>query len=170
MKKLILSFAVIAIASLGASAQSNLKFGIGVDGQLPIGDFNDAYKIGFGGSVKANYSLDATLDLTLSAGYISFSGKDIPNTNLKYANFDMIPVLAGIEYNFGASKVYASAQLGAGFGTKSGSKTAFAYAPGVGYKFTPNLDLLLKYTGYSYKGGTNSTVGLRLGYTFGQGK
>jgi hypothetical protein len=172
MKKLILSFAVIAIASLGASAQTNVKFGIGIDGQFPIGDFGDRSSFGVGGSAKANFVLDANLDATISAGYINFSGKDytIGGVTFDGGNSGIVPVLAGIEYRFGTSMVYGSAQVGAGFGTESGAKTAFVYAPGVGYKFTPSLDLLVKYTGYSFKGGTSSTIGLRLGYTFGQSK
>ncbi len=162
MKKVILSLAIAMIASLGAKAQA--KFGIGLDGQLPIGNFGDFHNFGFGGSLKVNYTIDPMLDLTGSAGYISFGGKN------NISNADIIPVLAGIEVKFGQSMVYGSAQLGAGFGTKSGSKTAFTYAPGIGYKFSPNLDLLAKYTGYSAKGGTNNTIGLRLGYTFGQSK
>ena len=155
----------LSTASLVGFAQSPVKFGIGVDAQFPIGDFGDVSSFGIGGSVQANYTLDPTLDLTLQAGYINFNGKDIPNTNLKFDNSGVIPVLAGIEYNF-TPQVFASGQLGAGFGTEKNSNTSFVYAPGIGYKFTPNFNLLLKYTGYSAKSTTSSTVGVRLGYTF----
>ena len=185
MKKLILSAAVI-VAALGANAQKSedskpLKFSVGVEAALPLGDFGKAYSFGIGGSAQADYTVATDFALTLNAGYISFSGKTstfpaitvagitIPATSFKYPTQSYIPVLAGAKYNF-TENLYGSAQLGVTFTTTSGvsgSSSTFTYAPGIGYKFTENLDALVKYTGYSAKGGgSSSTVGLRVAYTF----
>ncbi|MDB5203347.1 MAG: hypothetical protein JWQ27_2756 [Ferruginibacter sp.] len=165
MKKLFV-LAALTVASFAVNAQSPVKLSLGVDGQLPIGDFSDIYSFGIGGSLQADYNVDPELALTLSAGYLNFSGKTV--NNFKYPSFGMVPVLAGIKYYF-APQVYGSAQLGLSFGTDKGDGSNFTYAPGIGYKFSNNVDALLKYTGMSVKGSSNSsfnTIGLRLAYTF----
>jgi hypothetical protein len=182
MKKLLLSAAII-IAAVGANAQSDaskLKFSAGVEAALPLGDFGKGYSFGVGGSAQADYAIDETFAVTLNAGYISFSGKTvttpsytvgpitIPGTSYKSPTIGYIPVLVGAKYSF-TPELYGSAQLGLTFASVSGgsgSSSAFTYAPGVGYKFTENLDALVKYTGYSANGGSSSTVGLRVAYTF----
>ena len=186
MKKLILCAAVV-IAAMGANAQKaksdskstpKSQFSIGVEGSLPIGDFAKAYSFGFGGSVQGDFWVAPELALTANVGYISYSGKSVTttytagtttvSTTTKYPSNGLVPVLAGIKYKFGGSMVYASAQLGAAFSTQSGGGSSFAYAPGIGFNFSPNFDALLKYQGYSSKGGnTSSAVGLRLAYTLG---
>lgn len=181
MKKLILSLAVIA-AAFGANAQSDKKemkqwnFSIGAEGSLPIGDFGDGYQFGFGGSVQADYNVDANLAITANAGVLSYSGKTqtysftvfgtTTTTTVKNPTFTIVPVMAGIKYTFGGSSVYGSAQIGAAFNTKSGGTTSLAYAPGIGYKFSPNFDALVKYQGFSANSTTSSAVGLRVAYTF----
>jgi Outer membrane protein beta-barrel domain len=187
MKKIILSVAVIALA-LGANAQKGssedekpLKISVGVEAALPLSDFGKTYSFGVGASAQVDYNVAENLDVTGNIGYISFSGKTvttpsqtilgitIPGTSIKYPALGYIPVLAGAKYHF-SDNLYGSAQLGVTIASASGgggSSSAFTYAPGIGYKFTENLDALLKYTGYSGKGGgSSSTVGLRVAYTF----
>jgi predicted porin len=74
-------------------------------------------------------------------------------------------VLAGFKYDL-TPQLYASAQLGVTFSDEKNSGSVFTYAPGLGYKFSENVDALLKYTGYSKDGNSLSTVGLRIAYTF----
>ena len=164
MKKVFL-FAALAVASFAVKAQDEkpLKFSVGAEVHLPIGDMGDAYSVGFGGTVQADYALDEQLALTLNTGYLNFSGKKIGG--FKVPSAGLVPVLAGIKYTF-AGNVYGSAQLGASFGTEKGQGTAFTYAPGVGYKFSPNFDALLKYTGWSNDGSNTSAIGVRIAYTF----
>ncbi len=164
MKKVFL-IAALAVASFSVKAQSEtpLKFSVGAEVHLPVGDMADGYSVGFGGTVQADYNLDEQLALTLNAGYLNFTGKKIGG--FKVPNSGLVPVLAGIKYTFNGN-VYASAQLGASFGTEKGDGTAFTYAPGIGYKFSPNFDALVKYTGWSNDGNSSSAVGLRVAYTF----
>ncbi len=174
MKKVLLSVAIVA-AAFGASAQKNdaskLKFSVGVEAAAPIGDFGDASSFGIGGSVQGDYWVAPELAITLNAGYINFIGKDqkfaVPGGTItvKGADFGLIPVLAGIKYNF-TPQLYGSAQIGAAFSTESNGGTLLNYAPGVGYKFSDHVDALLKYTGYSKDSHTSSAVGVRVAYTF----
>lgn len=163
MKK-VLFVAALAVASFSVNAQSDskIKFSLGAEVALPVGDLADVSSVGFGGSVQGDYNLDEQLALTLNAGYLNFTGKKIGG--IKLDNSSMIPVLAGIKYTFNGN-VYASAQLGASFLSDNGG-TAFAYAPGIGYKFSPNFDALLKYNGWSKNNNSISAIGLRVAYTF----
>ena len=167
MKKLFLALIVITIVIPSVKAQSgistsSIKFSIGVEPSLPIGDFNDAgYNFGIGASLQGEYKPADDLGLTLNAGYISYSAKDDGD------NFGIIPTLAGVKYYF-SPKVYAHGQLGAGFGTQTGSGTFFVYTPGVGFYISNSVDLLVKFAGYSKSGGTLNSIGARLAYNFGK--
>jgi hypothetical protein len=169
MKKLFFVVA-FAAASVAVKAQdtSPLKFSIGLEAALPVGDFADSHSFGIGGSLQGDYSVAEKLAVTLNAGYTSYTGKkyDVPGFgSVKAPAIGLIPVLAGFKYAL-TDQLYGSAQIGATFSDQKNSGTAFTYAPGLGYKFSENFDALLKYTGYSQDGGTLSTVGLRVAYTF----
>ena len=190
MKKVFL-IAALAVASFAVNAQdaSPIKFSVGADLALPVGDFidndafevkfNDVYSWGAGLSLQGTYAVDESLGLTLNLGYLNYFGKDYEGE--KAESLGVIPVLAGIEYNF-TPQVFASAQLGYSFYTgkflsdSDLKMNGFTYAPGIGFRFTPNFSALLKYQGASVKikedGGDESLkgnlnhIGLRLAYTF----
>lgn len=184
MKKFLFA-TVLALVSFGAFAQDEkpLTFSIGVDGAVPMGNwfnsgtgkFSDFYSLGFGGSAQANYNLDESLALTLNVGYISYMPKTI--SSVKMPSFSVVPVMAGMEYNF-TPQIFASAQLGYSFyGGKAidgGSLSGFSYAPGIGFRFAEKFSALLKYQGTSAKWkegsvsekGSFSHLGIRLAYSF----
>lgn len=164
MKKVLLSLAIVA-AAFGANAQSKdaskLKFSVGVEAAAPVGDLADVSSFGIGGTVQGDYWVAPELAITLQSGYVKFLEKNSNGLEL-----GIIPVMAGIKYNF-TPQLYGSAQLGTGIFTGGGdSESTFSYAPGLGYKFSDHIDALLKYTGYSKNSTTYSTVGLRVAYTF----
>lgn len=187
MKKVFL-IATLAVASFSLKAQDDakpLKFSVGADVALPVGDFVDAgigkfsdyYSLGLGLSVQGAYSLDESLALTLSLGYMSYFEKEVGGS--KPGSLGAIPILAGIEYNF-TPQVFASAQLGYSIYTgkllsdSDLDMSGFTYAPGIGYRFTPNFSAMLKYQGASVKlkgggaseSGNLSQIGLRVAYSF----
>jgi hypothetical protein len=174
MKKTILSIAIIGI-SITALAQKQkeddlqmLKFSVGAEAALPLGDFGKAYTFGIGGTAQADYKVGDDLALNLNAGYISFQPKSITlfGVTSKGKAVGYIPILAGIRYYF-TDEVFALAQLGITIATASGtSSSLFTYAPGVGYKFSEYVDAAVKYTGYSKNSVNSSTVGVRVAYTF----
>ena len=167
MKKILLAVALIAGVSVSSFAQSKSedggKFSVGLEAGLPVGDASNAYNFVIGGSLKYAQPIATDLAFTISAGYSSFMGKTVAGFKVPAAGF--VPVKAGIKYNF-AESFYGEAQLGASFGTQSGSKTGFAYSPGVGYNFGGGVDLGVRYEGWSYSGGTVSQIAARLAYSF----
>lgn len=178
MKKLLLLTAIAGVFSFSNvkaqdAAMSGPKLGIGAEFGFPMGDFGDVYKFGVGGSLTYQHPIASKLNLTGSAGYLSFTGKDVELPGIGTVKFDAakyIPVKAGLRY-FLAENIYVGGELGASFSTADEGKTAFAWAPGIGVEFPvadkSTIELGGRYEGWSYDGGTNAFVGLRLAWNFG---
>lgn len=167
MKKVILSLAVIAIA-FSANAQkskeeagSKVKFSVGADLGIPVGNLSPFASFAYGGDLQVDYMASEKFCVNLSIGYLGFSSKSGVGT-IK----GIIPILAGGRYWF-SPKVYGSAQFGFSLATASGGGSAFTYAPGVGFKVAENIDILAKYQSATKNGGETSYVGIRAAYTFG---
>ncbi|WP_276088365.1 outer membrane beta-barrel protein [Pedobacter sp. JY14-1] len=154
--------AVALFFSTNANAQSTdskaLRLGVGVNAGVPT---TDGYSFVIGGDLRLQKDFSSNVSGLLSAGYNNWSVKD----EFGGGSYGMIPVKAGAKV-FLAESVYLSGELGAGFGTKSGSKTAFLWAPGVGYGFDNGLDIGLRYEGAEFSGGSLGQVALRVAYGF----
>jgi len=114
MKKIFsVLFVLILFVSL-TNAQSKMSLGLNGGTAIPTGDFADGFDLGWGGNALFAYHVSPNADLTASAGYISWSGKDSVD-----ATYSSIPVLFGAKYLFGKDKVrgYGSAELGVHFTT-----------------------------------------------------
>jgi len=171
MKKIILSAAILAATSVAVSAQSvkNVKKPIisaGAELALPVGDFKEGYKFGLGATVQGAYPATEKLAVTLSAGYLSFTGKTFEWMGQKYKNKaqGVIPVLAGAKYFF-TNNIYGHAQAGVSF-FNNGVGAAFTWSPGAGIKASENIDVLVKYQSASKDGSTAAFIGARVAYSF----
>ncbi len=163
MKKVLLATMLfVGIAVSGFAQKGGSNFSVGVEAGLPVGDVSNAYNFVIGGSLKYEAPIATGTNFTLTAGYSSFQGKTV--AGFKFPAIGFIPVKAGIKY-FLADAFYGEAQLGAAFSTQSGGGTAFAYSPGIGYKFSDVIDLGVRYEAWS-KNGTTSQIGARLGFSF----
>lgn len=179
MKKLLLA-AVVVLFSLGASAQ----FKLGVSGGLglPMGDFGDGYKMGFGGGVAGKYMLNEKLAVGLNIGYYSFTAKDeFGGSDVK---FSAMPITGLINYYFATEgfKPYVGADLGF-YSCKSktnfmgvdfsATATKFGFAPTVGFAYglsdKMDLDVNAKYHFISTEGSSTSFLGINVGLIFALG-
>jgi hypothetical protein len=166
MKKFFLSTAMLIAVVVTVNAQSTesktLKFSVGVEAGLPLGDFKEGWKFGIGGSAQGEYAAAEKLGVTLNAGFLSFTGKTIEGD--KVPSMSVVPVLAGAKYYF-TEKVYGHAQAGISF-FNNGGGSAFTYSPGIGIKAGENIDVLVKYQAASKSGSTVSFIGARIAYNF----
>lgn len=158
MKKLILAMAVIAISTATVEAQKKTALSIAVNAGIPT---TTGLSFAVGGDLQADFAAAEGLKITLSGGYENYSAK----SSYGGGSFGIIPVLAGAKFALGSDKVYGHAQLGYAFSTQSGGGGAFAYAPSIGYYFSPNFDGSIKYLAYSNHG-TVGEIGVRLAYNF----
>ena len=165
MKKVLL-IAALAVSSVSFAQDKGsskpLSFSVGAELGMPIGDAAEGSSFVGGFSAQMDYSVASQVALTLNTGYGKFFGKNGGD------GWGVIPVLGGIKYHFN-DQFYGSAQLGMSFislGGGSGSTSGFTFAPGVGYKASEKVDVMLKYTSISEEGGSIGAVGVRLAYNF----
>jgi len=166
MKKIFIAIAAIAL-STAAKAQTTYSAGLEVG--LPSGDASSGYGLGIGGSVKGKFALGKSENsaITGSAGFISFSGKDVNFLGIvvKTPTLSAIPVKVGYRYT-AEGGIYFEPQVGATFFNNSVG-TAFTWAANVGYSISENLDLSARYESASVTGGSINHIGFRLAYAFG---
>jgi len=171
MKKVLLSLAIVTIATLSANAQSDskssdsqFKLDVGVKGGIPLGNFGDVSSFGIGGFLKAAIPASDNIDLSLTAGYTSFSGKTVTilGYSSKYPTEGIVDFIAGGSYKLdGGFHIDA----GIGYATFSpGGGGGFAYRAGVGYKITSDFDVTANYNGISATGGSSSYIGIGVSY------
>lgn len=174
MKKLLLLTAVaglFAFSSVNAQTKAP-KLSVGAEFAFPMGDFGDGYNLGYGGSLQYQHPVAENLLVTGSAGYTTFTGKEVTvlGATYKAPSWGAIPVKAGARYYFGEN-FFAAGELGAAIPTKDGGKTAFVYAPGIGVDFPVSdkgsVELGGRYEAWSANSTTNGFIGLRLAYNFG---
>ncbi|HEX8334858.1 MAG TPA: hypothetical protein VF622_19695 [Segetibacter sp.] len=174
MKKIInstlVALAVIicsqSIAQVTTAGRPSLSLGAEVG--IPAGDFNKTAKLGLGGSLKALFPIFEGGALTLSGGYISFSGDQIGNTNLKHAATNLLPFKAGLRYNLSPGGVYLEPQLGyTSISYKGGASGTggFTYAANLGVLMQA-IDLSIRYEGLSRENLRLPYLGLRGAYNF----
>jgi len=189
---LILAFAGLG---LGASAQTTpttttsttttpggIRYSIGVDAGVPVGDFKDSYKWNLGGSVQADIPVyKQQLFVTINAGYNNvFGKKDIGGVpNLDATDFHLIPVKAGLKF-FPIENFYVQGEAGAAFllnksDLGANKSTAFVYAPQIGVQFPVSassfIDAGVRYEATTkYATGVDASkvnfIGVRVAYGF----
>jgi len=183
--KNLFTFLVLFVLAFSLSINAQSKVGIQGSLALPMGDFGDGYGLGFGGTATYMYMVNPNLAVTGSAGYVTWSGKDL----LDGATFSSIPVLAGVRYMFGGGgkfMPYGMAQLGMHFvsseveipsytvggftvggGTVSASDSFFGFGAGLGFLYQlsdkMNLDVNAGYDVISTSGSSSSYIGINAG-------
>lgn len=184
MRKILSALLVAFLVAGFINAQGKMALGFNAGVALPMGDFGDGYDMGFGGNALFAYHANPNVDVTLSAGYLTWSGKDA----LDGLNFNSIPVMVGAKYLFGKDKFhpYIAGELGVHFvsvdlpeyefegetfGGGSSSDTYFGWGAGAGFLFqlgsNMDLDVNAKYNGISSSGGSSDYVSVMVGLLFG---
>jgi hypothetical protein len=169
--------ALILFVRINVSAQSitpnNLRFGIGVDGLLPVGNSTSTLNFGLGITPRLQYSLSDKVALTFTSGIYHFFPKTVtysasgafPGFTTKYES-DIIPVKVGAKF-FVNSNFYLSGEVGVAFEVANGGGPVhFLASPGIGYA-TKKWDIGARYENFSGNGYSDGIIGLRIAYGFG---
>lgn len=178
MKK-VLTYALVAVALCYTNttfAQDEPNAGtavsVGVEVGIPTGDFGESHKLGLGGTVKVAFPVIPSGDITVNAGYMSFSGKEMSfmGQTVKLDPLNVIPLKAGFRYRFPGG-FYLEPQLGYNIWKAKGgeSEGGFTYAGNIGYLVNNMIDLSARYEGSSIEGTTLSFIGFRAAYSFALG-
>jgi hypothetical protein len=166
--KLGLTTVSIFFCTQSFSQYARPSLSLGAELGVPAGTLNATQKTGIGGSAKAAFPVGSDLDITVSAGYISFSGDIRGDIKLPVKNF--IPLKAGVRYRFVPGGFYLEPQLGYTSINAPGSNGAsggFTYAANAGYIINKNWDISGRYEAVSLKNNVNYPyIGFRLAYSF----
>jgi len=168
MKKILLLLVVLSAVVFNSFAQSKsddaAKFSIGIDPGLPVGNASDAYTFGLGIDLKYDLPVATSTFFNVSAGYTALFTKSALKDIGAKSTYGYIPLKVGIKY-YVDDAFFVEGQIGATFSTESGGGTAFAYAPGVGYKFSDAVEGGVRYEGWSHDGSL-SQIALRIAFSF----
>lgn len=138
-----------------------LRLGIGLNLGIPT---SNVYGFAVGGDLRLQKDLTSNVSAIGSVGYNSFVIKNKFQTPDNKAD-GFIPVKVGLKV-FPVERFYFSGEVGAAFPTADNAKTAFVYAPGLGFGFNNGLDLGLRYEGLSVNNSNLGQVALRIAYGF----
>lgn len=168
-KKIRLIISAMAIMATSYSYAQKPTISIGLEVGVPTGTLNETQKIGIGGSANVAFPVGGGTALTLSGGYISYSGDEFGNTKLPAKNF--IPIKAGVRYQFVPGGFYLEPQLGYTSinspGLGSSSSGGFTYAAKAGYMVNNKIDISARYEAVSLKNDVlYPQIGFRAAYNF----
>lgn len=152
---------------------SKLRFGIGVDGLLPVGNTSNTLNFGLGVTPRLQYGVSDRFALTFTSGIYHFFPKTVtyppsgsfPGFTAKYKS-DIIPVKAGFKF-FAGQNFYLAGEAGAAFEVaEGGGRVHFLWSPGIGYA-TKKWDIGARYENFSGNGYSDGVTALRVAYGFG---
>jgi len=190
---LVLAFAGFALgakaqtttpATTSTTTKDGIRYSVGVDAGIALGDFKDNYKWNLGGSVQADIPvLSNKLFVTVNAGYNNVFGKNdiaTPNGLVNPTDFHLIPVKAGLKF-FPIENFYVQGEAGAAFllnksDVGANKSTAFVYAPQIGVQFPVSANGNFIDAGVRYEATTKfasdvdaskvNLIGIRVAYGF----
>lgn len=174
MRKVFLTMAAVAAIASASFAQSGKnEVSIGAEVGLPMGDFGEAFKTGFGGSLKGLYGVGTAGQITATVGYTAYKMKgSIEEIDMSTG---ILPILAGYRHNFGG--FYIEPQVGYGIirvkakflgESESESEGAFTYAAGAGYQVS-GFDFGVRYQASTKSGDSFGLFGIRIAKSFSLG-
>ncbi len=164
--KSIFSAGILFLTLTSLSAQQGVK--LGIQGGLPINDFND--EIGIVLAVDAGYmhALGEVVDIGFTAGFVygfhETYQRNTPVADLPDLKF--VP-LAGMLRIWPARNFSFGADAGQAFSLNDGMDGGLYLRPQLGYMMGPVTELNLSYTHISLEERPWATVTLGILYTFG---
>lgn len=192
MKKLSLLIIILCITAVTSYAQyyPPAQLSIGLDGGVPVGVTNSVYSGTAGLSVQYQFPVGLSpVNVVLTTGYMGYftesgyygyyDGYDYGGgyySDGAVASF--IPVEAGLKFYFN-KHIFIEGDAGASFNINTysedytGKRTAFIYAPNVGYSMPVGfgsksaLEVSLRYESRVEPGGGYNQIALRAAFNIG---
>ncbi|MBB5396987.1 MULTISPECIES: outer membrane beta-barrel protein [unclassified Mucilaginibacter] len=178
-----LSFAANAqTTTTSTTTNGGIRYSIGVDAGVPVGDLKDTHNWNLGGSVQADIPVATQLFVTVNAGYNNIFGKKNVGgvAAADITDIKLLPVKAGLKF-FPVQNFYIQGEAGASFllnsdDTYKDKSVAFVYAPQIGVQFPVSASGNFIDAGVRYEATTKfnsaldsskpSFLGVRVAYGF----
>jgi hypothetical protein len=167
--------ATVLFFATSFAQKGNNVIGGGADLGLPMGDFGDHFKTGFGIYGKGMFGVGKAGQVTFTAGYSSF--KESGDWADFTTTLNIVPLLIGYRHNFNG--LFVEPQIGysiigakinsAEEGIFTESDGAFTCAASIGYVFNKQVEVSARYQTGGKQGVNLGLFGLRLGYNFSLG-
>jgi hypothetical protein len=149
MKKGFFSIAVLFGFSIASYSQVDTRhfiFSLAPEASVPIGDFKQTNKTGFGLNVITQFSIAEKLKVLANFGGGQYHGKDYesPVGTDTYSSVSALRLRAGLKY-FLSQGLFVAGNVGAAHTIQSGVvKYGFSYAPQLGYELG-GVDIFARY-------------------------
>ncbi|MER3471677.1 MAG: hypothetical protein C4330_10225 [Chitinophagaceae bacterium] len=172
MRKLIAFLCFFSFASYINAQKASKHLTVLGDVGIPVGDFEDLYKMGYGGLLKFSTSLKGSNELTVSTGVSFYTIKLRYTTTDETQTYRVLPLLIGYRHHW--SNFFIEPQAGAGFyqmrhefkDQKSIQwHTAFTSAVAIGY-LTDHFEMSVRYQTGLKRDDHVSLISLSTGYHF----
>lgn len=108
LKNFMMIIALLSVSSFSYAQKGFNTIGANVEFGVPIGDFGQAYGVGFGASGKVFYGISEAGSATGSLGFMRFGIKE--DSQFMSGSMSMIPFQVGYRHLFGS--LYGEPQLG----------------------------------------------------------
>lgn len=158
---------IFVLTVLGSTLCAQEGFKIGIQGGLPMNDFNDEVAIVVGVDVGYMYALGEVVDLGITAGFVhGFAETFHTNTVLTdLPHVQFVPLAASVRI-WPANSFSFGIDGGQAFGLNDGNDGGLYYRPLLAYLMGPNTEVNLSYTGVQLEDKAWSTANLGVVYTF----
>lgn len=155
---------VCIIFSIALGAQEGFK--IGIQGGLPVNDFNDRVGVVVGLDLGSMWALGEVVDLGISTGYIhGFPEKfGTENAFIKLPNVQFLPLAASLRI-WPSNSVSLGGDIGYALGLNDGNDGGLYYRPMIGFLLGAQTELNFSFTGITLDTATWNTITFGIVYT-----
>jgi hypothetical protein len=151
--------------TIGVFAQEGFK--IGLQGGLPVGEYNDRVGLVAGLDTGYMYALGEAVDMGIATGFLNGFPEKFPGETVlaDLPHIQFVPLAGSIRiwpsnsFSFGGDGGYS-------FGLNEGNAGGFYYRPVIAYLMGPKTEVNLSYTAIRLDDGLWSTVNFGVMYTF----
>ncbi len=162
MKKVVVIL-LFGLLSFGLNAQEGFR--IGIQGGLPIDDFNDEVSLMVGVDAGYMWVLGEAMDLGVTTGYIhGFSESfGLADMVIELPNVEFVPLATSLKF-WPTREFSLGGNVGYALGISEGNDGGLYYRPMIGYLFNQTTEINFSYTGISLddRSWTTISVGIVL--------
>ncbi len=162
---------VFVFILFGWSINAQEGFKLGIQGGLPLGDFNDAVSLFVGADVGYSWALGELVDLGATAGFIHGFAETFQDqaVSVDLPNVQFLPLAASIRI-WPSNSFSFGIHAGTALGINEGNDGGLYYRPIIGFLLGPQTELNLSYTGIQLDESTWNSANLGVIYTFPTGR
>lgn len=161
----------LAFFMFGLSINAQEGFKLGIQGGLPLGDFNDEVSLFVGADVGYMWALGELIDLGVTAGFVHGFAETFQDQTLSgnLPNIQFLPLAASVRI-WPTNSFSLGVNAGTALGINEGNEGGFYYRPIIGFLLGPQTELNLSYTGIQLDDRTWTSANLGVLYTFSTGR